>query len=38
MMPLVMHHLMKFNWATVVVKPWNSMRVVRQNGSKSFLE
>jgi hypothetical protein len=29
---------MKFNWATVVVKPWNSMRVVRQNGSKSFLE
>lgn len=38
MMPLVMHHLMKLSWATVVVKPWNSMRVVLQNGSKSFLE
>lgn len=38
MIPFVMHHLMKLSWATVVVRPWKSMRVVRQKGSKSFFE
>lgn len=38
MISFLMHHRIKLSWATVVVNPLNSMRSVRQNGSKYFFE
>ena len=38
MMSFLMHHRMKFNCATVVVRPLKSTRSVLQNGSNSFFE